>query len=366
MEKTGFVRDYIIKNVKNDGKEIILSVTSNYIRNSQEQVIGFEGVVEDITAHYNLECEAEMLRTTVQQTADHVMITDTAGKILYVNQAFQETTGYSREEILLKNPKVLQSGKHGKEYYERLWSTILAGKVFYAQTTNKNKNGQLYIADQSITPIKDKDGHITHFVSVWKDVTEKIHLQEKLRREKAKLTEIITMDRNISVMGAADAYNAVAGQIAGVLDAGRVLCLAVDGKNNRLVLKAQRGYPDEYDENFSVPFADKFAGSVALSEIAMHVENVNDHPHLKNAALPGYLGTSFIIAPLAFEGETTGVVVVTGKQGEGSLSAEFDNVDYRMLALMCKQAAVGLKNAESYSALAELTVTDPMTHIHNF
>jgi PAS domain S-box-containing protein len=114
------------------------------------------------------------LISAIEQTADNVMITDKAGTIVYVNPAFQKTTGYWKLEVLGRTPAILKSGVHGDEYYKELWSTILSGKVFRAETTNKNKKGEYYIADQTITPLTNESGEITNFVSIWKDITHKV------------------------------------------------------------------------------------------------------------------------------------------------------------------------------------------------
>jgi sigma-B regulation protein RsbU (phosphoserine phosphatase) len=101
-----------------------------------------------------------------------VFITDTNGKIEYVNPAFEETTGYTRVEALGRRPNILKSGKQSPEYYEKLWCDILAGDVYRETPINKKKNGELFRAEQTITPIRDEIGNLTHFVSVMRDVTE--------------------------------------------------------------------------------------------------------------------------------------------------------------------------------------------------
>jgi len=131
---------------------------------------------------------AEPLCRAVEQTADSVVITDKRGIIEYVNPAFEVTTGYKREEALGRSPAVLKSGKHDAEFYGKLWSQILAGQPFRGTIINRKKTGELYWAEQTITPMKDRNGNITHFVSVLKDITElrKKHEQEffiRLARE---------------------------------------------------------------------------------------------------------------------------------------------------------------------------------------
>ncbi len=171
IEKLSFVRDYEVHNKRKDGSIAVLSVTSNIIYGERSEIIGIEGIIHDITEHKKLEEDLVILKNAIGQTADHVMITDKEGIIQYVNPAFEKTTGYSKQEVLGKTPKILQSGKQTREYYQRLWDTILVGKIFYASTINKKKNGELYVADQTISPVMNESGEITHFVSVWKDIT---------------------------------------------------------------------------------------------------------------------------------------------------------------------------------------------------
>jgi len=125
--------------------------------------------------------QAEMVRrlsSAVEQTADSVFITDREGVIEYVNPAFEATTGYSREEALGKTPRILKSGRYDRAD-EELWKTILAGEVHRSTRVNRKKGGELYHAEQTITPMKDAEGRTTHFVSVVKDVTDRLDLQAR-------------------------------------------------------------------------------------------------------------------------------------------------------------------------------------------
>jgi sigma-B regulation protein RsbU (phosphoserine phosphatase) len=116
--------------------------------------------------------DAEKLANAVEQTADSVIISNTQGTIEYVNSAFERTTGFSREEAVGNTPRILKSGFHDEEFYRGLWGKLLAGEPFRGTILNKKKNGELYWAEQTITPIKNREGNITNFVSVLKDITE--------------------------------------------------------------------------------------------------------------------------------------------------------------------------------------------------
>ncbi|HEX9120005.1 MAG TPA: MASE1 domain-containing protein, partial [Terriglobales bacterium] len=127
----------------------------------------------------DLRNKISLLSRAVEQTADSVVITDRQGTIEYVNPAFEATTGYGPEEAIGKTPRILKSALHTKEFYSRLWNQILQGEAFRGTLVNRKKSGQLFWAEQTITPIKDSAGVITHFVSVLKDITEFRKLQEQ-------------------------------------------------------------------------------------------------------------------------------------------------------------------------------------------
>jgi PAS domain S-box-containing protein len=133
----------------------------------------------DITEQMRQQAELIRLSNAVEQTADAIMITDRDGIIEYVNPAFEGTTGYTKDEAVGQTPRILRSGKQPPEYYELLWKTIAAGRVFRGAPINRRKNGELYHAEQTITPIKDSEGRIVHFVSVLKDVTDRLRAEQR-------------------------------------------------------------------------------------------------------------------------------------------------------------------------------------------
>ncbi|MCJ7553802.1 MAG: PAS domain S-box protein, partial [Ignavibacteriaceae bacterium] len=121
---------------------------------------------EDITDNKIAEVELRKLSNAVEQTADSVVITNKRGVIEYVNPAFVETTGFSREEALGQTPRILKSGDHDKAFYKKLWKTVISGNTYRGTIINKKKNDERYWSQQTITPMKNKNGEITNFVSV--------------------------------------------------------------------------------------------------------------------------------------------------------------------------------------------------------
>ncbi|MHC5010375.1 MAG: SpoIIE family protein phosphatase [Planctomycetota bacterium] len=156
-----------------------LRVSSTPLLDESKVVHGSVMVISDVTKERRAEEAGQHLSNAVEQTADAVFITTRSGAIMYVNPAFEEVTGFSKAETLGKTPRLLKSGLHDDRYYESLWSTIRNGDVFRSTTVNRKKSGDLYFAEQTITPMKDSQGRVTHFVSVMKDMTEKRRLLEQ-------------------------------------------------------------------------------------------------------------------------------------------------------------------------------------------
>lgn len=136
----------------------------------------------EVADRKRIQSALEKLTHAIEQTADSVMVTDCNGVIEYVNPAFEALTGYTREEAVGQTPRILNSGKQNPRFYENLWSTILRGEVFRVIVTNKTKDGRLYDEDQTITPVRDDSGVISHFVSTGRDITQRRRTQEALRR----------------------------------------------------------------------------------------------------------------------------------------------------------------------------------------
>ena len=153
------------------------------------------------------------LSSAIQQTADSVVITDSEGIIEYVNPAFERLTGYPRAEAIGNRPSLVKSGQHSEAFYKRLWHTIRNGHVFTSVFVNQTKDGKLYYEDKTITPLRDARGHITHFVSMGKDVTERMKTEQHLNHlaHHDALTDLpnrtLFIDRFNQALGRATRYD---------------------------------------------------------------------------------------------------------------------------------------------------------------
>ena len=121
------------------------------------------------------------LATVVEQAAETIVVTDLDGTIVYVNPAFESISGYTREEAVGQNPRMLRSGKQSTEFYQQVWSTIRAGRVWQGHFINRRKDGSLYEEEATISPVRDASGTIINYVAIKRDVTAEIALAEQLR-----------------------------------------------------------------------------------------------------------------------------------------------------------------------------------------
>ncbi len=119
-------------------------------------------------------------KAAIESAANAIFITNKAGVIVWANPAFEVLTGHPVDEVLGSNPRVLKSGKQDDKFYRDLWRTLLKGEVWQGRVTNRHKSGGLYTAEQTITPILDGDGVVTHFVAIHEDITARLASEERI------------------------------------------------------------------------------------------------------------------------------------------------------------------------------------------
>ncbi|HTL46714.1 MAG TPA: PAS domain S-box protein [Verrucomicrobiae bacterium] len=136
----------------------------------------------DMAFHRDVELKMRLQSEALTASSNGILISERAGTILWVNPAFTAMTGYSYDEAVGKNPRILKSGEQSPKLYKELWETILAGKSWTGELINRRKDGTLYFEKQTITPVVGNDGGITHFIAIKRDVSEEKKLEAQFRQ----------------------------------------------------------------------------------------------------------------------------------------------------------------------------------------
>jgi PAS domain S-box-containing protein len=167
-------------NRRKDGTEFPISLGTSVVRDEQGTMVGLLGVARDISEQRQGEQRLRLQEAALAATVDAVMITDRDGTIEWVNPAFTRLTGYSPEEATGRKPQFLKSGAQTPAFYKNLWETLLDGRVWYGELSNRRKDGSLYTEEMTITPVTDETGDIAHFAAIKRDTSERIALENRL------------------------------------------------------------------------------------------------------------------------------------------------------------------------------------------
>jgi two-component system cell cycle sensor histidine kinase/response regulator CckA len=142
--------------------------------------LAVEGITRDVTGRKLVEERLYLQNAALNVAANGIVITNTDGIIEWINPAFTALTGYTMAEVIGRNPRELvRSGRHSREFYQAMWDTILDGRVWHGELINRRKDGSLYHEEQTITPLRDETGHITHFVAIKQDITARKQAEQE-------------------------------------------------------------------------------------------------------------------------------------------------------------------------------------------
>ena len=171
---------------RKDGSVRLVEVSAKQLPDGHLQAF-----LRDISERTQAAEQMQKLSSAIEQTADSVMITNRDGIIEYVNPAFEITTGYRSADALGRKPDIIKSGLQDAAFYEELWTKILNGESFRGVFINRRKDGSQYYEEKTITPLRDSEQRITHFVSTGKDISERIHAEDSVRASEEHLRTII-------------------------------------------------------------------------------------------------------------------------------------------------------------------------------
>lgn len=168
--------------LRRDGTRVYTRFEVSPAIDANGDFLGMTAAVADLTARREAEREKMYLATALEQVAETILITDSEGVIQYANPAFEQISGYTREEAIGKTPAIVRSGKHDDTFYKSMWDTIKSGESWFGHFINMRKNGTLYEEEASITPVVEETGEVRRFIAVKRDVTDKMLAERRLRQ----------------------------------------------------------------------------------------------------------------------------------------------------------------------------------------
>lgn len=168
--------------VKSGGTRLI-RWSHGILRSPSGEAVGTASIGEDITAQRETESRLRLQSSALEAAANAIVITDSDGRIEWVNPAFTKATGYSAEEALGHKPgDLIKSGEHEAHFYESMMKTISGKKVWHGEVINRSKDGRLIPFEMTITPVLNEKSEVTHFVAVQQDISKRKALEEELRQ----------------------------------------------------------------------------------------------------------------------------------------------------------------------------------------
>lgn len=186
------IRELTVPVIRNKSIVAVLGIgnkATNYTKTDIEIIAQLADMAWDIVERKMAQEQVHKLSISVEQSPVMVIITNKQGAIEYVNPKFSEVTGYTLNEVMGQNPRILNSGNQSKAFYQNLWDTILSGNDWQGDMLNLKKNGEFYWESAFISPIKDKRGEIKHFIAIKEDITERKRAEEALIQSEYILKE---------------------------------------------------------------------------------------------------------------------------------------------------------------------------------
>ncbi len=181
----------IIVTGTNQRKDLTMYPVEIHLQLMDENPPVIVATIRDIDERSRMESELLKLAQAVEQSPESIVITNTRSEIEYVNEAFVNITGYRKEDVIGQNPRILQSGKTTAETYKLMWATLKKGQIWQGEFVNLTHDGTEFIERAIITPIRDTYGHITHYIAIKEDITEKKRIAEELEEHRDRLEELV-------------------------------------------------------------------------------------------------------------------------------------------------------------------------------
>ena len=343
IDDTSFLQEFRI--VCPDGSvRWVNSSASNHHVDETERIV-IQGYLQDITERKNTEDNLRKFSRAVEQSASSVIITDTGGNIEYVNPAFSYLSGYSAEEIIGENPRILNSGQTPPEEYKKMWQTIIEGGEWQGEFHNRKKNGEIYWVFTSLSPIRNSDGKITHFLTIQEDITERKHTEEELRQKNAYMAAL--NETTLSIIGRLeleDLLKSLITRAGQLLQAPHGFIYLVDSERNELEIRVAVGAMDDFI-GFRVKPGEGLGGKVWQKGEPIVFDDYQSWNGRTPQSVPEEIGAVAGV-PLRSGSQIAGVLGLAYDCGS---SKTFGESEFEVLTRFGELASISIDNAILYS-----------------
>jgi PAS domain S-box-containing protein len=327
------VVQYLDRFRRKDGSEFIANLYLKTIRDAADRPVFLEGIVEDITEREQAAGDLRKLSHAIEQSPAVIIITDIDGNIEYVNPRFTQLSGFTRDEVVGKNPRILKSGETEQSEYQRLWDTITRGGEWQGEFHNKKKTGEFYWVSVSISPVLDSQGNIKNFVGVQEDITAR-------KQRERDLESLVTVAMALrAAPGRDEVAHIVVNQVFELLRSGGVALLLHYPQDDKLKVTAVRGTWEQWP-SIQFPLGDEVSRRVIASGKPYINNDVETYMQLYQPALVDSL-SAVACVPLIAENEVIGVLWV------GQQSA-IEAHDVQLLEAVADMAATAIRRAVLY------------------
>ena len=330
---------------------------------TRELAIANTELLNEIAERKAVERQLRIQTTAMEAAANGILITDRLGYILWTNPALARMSGYSESELLGQSTRLFRSGQHDADFYRQMWATVLAGKVWHGETTNRRKDGNLYVEEQTITPVTGEDGEISHFIAIKQDITERKFIDAQLQESNRQLTALSESEHRQRLLAEGLAESSIVLNMSLDLDSvldhifeqtRRTIPFTVADvaliEDGQVHIARKWGYGEA---SHDASGANRDHGNLALNEFPIwetvcetkSTKLISDTSLEKGwQAYPGITWIcSYMASPLIYDGKVIGIINLGSDQANA-----FDKTMSNNLRAFAASAAVAIQNARLY------------------
>ncbi|MBC8211963.1 MAG: PAS domain S-box protein [Gammaproteobacteria bacterium] len=338
---------------KKNGTEFPVEIFLQLIRDDSGSG-RFVAFVRDDTEHRAAMTQLNLQSAALEAAANAIVITDKSGIISWVNSSFLSMTGYGAEEVIGKNPKLLKSGRQSPEYYDDLWKTIRSGRVWQGELINCRKDGSLYTEEQTITPVKDSAGMVTHFIAIKQDISERRMAEQALADKNSEIKASALYERSLgqimALLSSSFKVDEVIKQILPILAEHHDFTVSavylLDETGTAFKAVTSYGVPESFTAKIGL--GEGLIGQVAEQRKTIEITASIDMPFKIDSGLFSITPAAVLAAPIIFANMLLGVIVIASAHS-------FKRRDISFVERLTDHIGVSLNNGMHYHNLKMLS-----------